>query len=186
MKKYVFIILFSLLVLIFFFNRGFAYYDEGFILHAAQRILQREIPYKDFDLIYTPGTIFLTAAAFKIFGESILTGRILALLLGLLTSCLVYQVCFRATKNNLGSFLAVLLYLAWGPAHINFPWPSMFALTAGLTVLSFLPNYFMVGIMTAVVFLMKQNFGIAVFLTMLIQIGLMKQMRQLISFLIGL
>ena len=53
MKKYVFIILFSFLVLIFFFNRGFAYYDEGFILHAAQRVLQGEIPYKDFDLIYT-------------------------------------------------------------------------------------------------------------------------------------
>src|SRR3990172_6805151 len=142
MKKYVFVILFSFLVLIFFFNRGFAYYDEGFILHAAQRILQGELPYKDFDLIYTPGTVFLTAASFKVFGESILTGRILALLVSLLAGCLVFQVCHRATKNSLGAFLAVFVYLAWGATHINFPWPTMLALTTGLAVLAVFPNYF--------------------------------------------
>src|SRR3989338_9282514 len=92
MKKYVFIILFSFLVLIFFFNRGFAYYDEGFILHAAQRILQGEIPYKDFDFIYTPGTIFIVAAAFKIFGESIIIGRVLIMVIGVLTALLIYFV----------------------------------------------------------------------------------------------
>src|SRR3990172_971973 len=93
MKKYVFVILFSFFVLSFFFNRGFAYYDEGFILHAAQRVIQGELPYRDFDLIYTPGTVFLTAAAFKIFGESILAGRILSLLVSLLAVYLVYKIC---------------------------------------------------------------------------------------------
>ena len=52
------IFLFSLTVLAFFFNRGFAYYDEGFILHAVQRVAGGEIVYKDFDFIYTPGSIF--------------------------------------------------------------------------------------------------------------------------------
>src|SRR3990167_9778051 len=100
----IYLIFLSLLTSAFFFNRGFAYYDEGFILHAAQRVIQGELPYRDFDLIYTPGTVFLTAAAFKIFGESILAGRILSLLVSLLAVYLVYKICFRSTKNYFGSF----------------------------------------------------------------------------------
>lgn len=195
--KYIALVLSSALILLGFFNRGFAYYDEGFILHAAQRVLQGGLPYRDFDLIYTPGTVFLTAAAFRILGESILTGRILALITSLLTGYLIFQVCQRATKNNLGSFLAVLLYLAWGPAHINFPWPSMLALTAGLLTIHILSKTLMgsldskksslgmtnVGFMTFATFLMKQNFGLAVFLSFILGLGLIRRLRQMRNFL---
>ena len=180
--KNFFIILFSFFVLSFFFNRGFAYYDEGFILHAAQRVIQGELPYRDFDLIYTPGTVFLTAAAFKIFGESILAGRVLALLVSLLTGYLVFKICYRTTKNNFVSFLALLIYLVWGPTHINFPWPSMFALTAGLATLLAWPNFLVVGLMTLITLILKQNFGIAVFLTVIIQMSLMGQIGKIRQF----
>lgn len=189
MKNYVFVTLFSFLVLIFFFNRGFAYYDEGFIVHAAQRVLQGQIPYRDFDLIYTPGTVFLTAAVFKLFGESILTGRVLSLLVSLLAGYLIYLICYRATKNSLSSFFVVLIYLAWGPTHINFPWPSMFALTTGLITLLLIPNYLLVGALTFITFFMKQNFGIAVFFSLIISIGLnvkLRKLETLVKFFLGI
>src|SRR3989338_8150205 len=106
MTKYVLLGILIIIILFFFFNRGFAYYDEGFILHAAQRVLQGEVPYRDFDLIYTPGSVYLTAAAFKLLGESILTGRILMLLVSWLTGYLVYLICVKATNNRMGAFLA--------------------------------------------------------------------------------
>src|SRR3989344_3118356 len=178
MTKYVLLGILIIIILFFFFNRGFAYYDEGFILHAAQRVLQGEFPYKDFDLIYTPGTVYLTAAAFKIFGESILAGRILSLTVSLLACYLVYKICFRSTKNYFGSFFAVLIYLAWGPTHINFPWPSMFALTTGMAALLVWPNYLVVGLITFITFIMKQNFGLAVFLSIIMSIGLNAKLRK--------
>ncbi|OGK25854.1 hypothetical protein A3D76_01880 [Candidatus Roizmanbacteria bacterium RIFCSPHIGHO2_02_FULL_37_9b] len=188
MTKYVLLGILIIIILFFFFNRGFAYYDEGFILHAAQRVLQGEFPYKDFDLIYTPGTVYLTAAAFKIFGESILAGRILSLTVSLLACYLVYKICFRSTKNYFGSFFAVLIYLAWGPTHINFPWPSMFALTTGMAAIWFVPGFFTVGLMTFVTFLMKQNFGAAVLLSIVIWLlltGKVKKISNLFRLVMG-
>lgn len=176
----------SFFILLFFFNRGFAYYDEGFILHATQRVMRGEIPYKDFDLIYTPATIYLTAAAFKIFGESVLSGRILMFLVGLLTSYLIYIISFRATKNSLTSFLSVLIYLGWGPTHINFPWPSMLVLTAAVAALWALPRYYLVGLLTAVVFLIKQNFGVAVFLSVVIGLEWTRGIRGIREFFLGI
>jgi len=191
MKKYVFIILFSFLVLIFFFNRGFAYYDEGFILHAAQRILQGEIPYKDFDFIYTPGTIFIVAAAFKIFGESIIIGRVLIMVIGVLTALLIYFVTNIISNNKLISLLSVLVYLAWGPTHINFPWPSTFAFSLGLIAAYFLfkKEFFYSGLLTAITLLFKQNFGVAVFLSSILGMWFNKpisKMRDFLNFLIGI
>src|SRR3990167_8376883 len=117
----IYLIFLSLLTSAFFFNRGFAYYDEGFILHAAQRVLQGEVPYRDFDLIYTPGSVYLTAAAFKLLGESILTGRILMLLVSWLTGYLVYLICVKATKKKKGGFFfGFFIFFAGGKKAIPF------------------------------------------------------------------
>lgn len=195
--SFLIVVFIFILSLTFFFNRGFSYYDEGFILHASQRVLQGEIPYKDFDLIYTPGTVLLTAGAFKLFGESILAGRVLALLVALLTCYLVYTVCYRATKNYLGSLLAVLIYLVWGPTHINFPWPTVFAFSTGLLTVYFLnrsaevaggsldfkksslgmTNATFAGIMAFVTFLFKQNFGVAVLLSSCLSFIFIREIR---------
>ena len=44
--------------------------DEGIILQGAQRILQGEVLYRDFFSFYTPGSYYLLAALFKVFGSS--------------------------------------------------------------------------------------------------------------------
>lgn len=178
-SKYLIIFFVSLIVLLFFFNRGFAYYDEGFILHAAQRVARGEIVYKDFDFIYTPGAIFLLAAVFKLFGESILIGRILILVVGTLTATFIYYICFKLSKNKLISFLALLIYLSWGPSHINFPWPTIFAFSFGLlaTYLTGINPVFS-GVFVVVTMLLKQNFGIGVLLSSLLSLMLINKQRK--------
>ncbi len=168
------IFVFSIIFLALFFNRGFAYYDEGFILQGAQRILQGELPYRDFDLIYTPGTLFLVSAVFKLFGESILVGRLLTLLVGAFTATLIYFITKGISKNKLVSLFSALIYLSWGPSHVNFPWPTLFAFSTGLLVAFFLEkNPFAAGVMTFVVFLFKQNFGMATLIMIIMFFALM-------------
>ena len=52
------------------------FYDEGLIVSGAQRILQGQHPYVDFNSGYPPGQFYTIALVFRIFGSSLLTGRI--------------------------------------------------------------------------------------------------------------
>lgn len=160
------LILGSFFILSYFFIRGFIFIDEGYFLHASQRFIHGQIPYKDFDFIYTPGTLFITGLFFKIFGESIVTGRILILLIGIASSCMIYILTRHISKNKIFPYLSVFIYLSWLPTHINFPWPVTFAIFTGLiTLYYFLPknqNLFLAGFFAFFTFLFKQNFGVAV------------------------
>jgi 4-amino-4-deoxy-L-arabinose transferase-like glycosyltransferase len=149
----------SFLSQLYFFNRGFTPHDEGNMLHAAQRMLD------------------VLAALFKLFGESILTGRVLMLIINTLTFIVIYKITHIATKKPHLGYFAALLFLSWGPTHINFPWHSMFALLSGvLTMLCLLmaikfnsqKHYFLSGLTTFLTFLFKQNFGVALLIVNII------------------
>ncbi|HEV2492785.1 MAG TPA: hypothetical protein VG204_06890 [Terriglobia bacterium] len=49
--------------------------DEGIVLAGAQRVLLGQVPYRDFFSFYTPGSYYLVALLFRLFGSSILVGR---------------------------------------------------------------------------------------------------------------
>ena len=53
MKKieYLIVIMLSLVILSFFYNKGVNFADEGYMLHSAQRLYAGELPYKDFNFI---------------------------------------------------------------------------------------------------------------------------------------
>jgi len=167
---------FVFLCLAFFHSRGIVYHDEGYILNSASRLLHGEIPYRDFHFAYTPGSIYATAIAFTLFGESILSSRILMLAISFGSSILIYKTTYIITKKRLFSFCAVLVYLAWGPSHTNFAWPIMFCLfTTISTCYLFLLGetkhknrlFLFAGIMTISTFLFKQNFGLGFLLVSL-------------------
>src|ERR1700755_2144768 len=46
--------------------------DEGIILQGAQRILDGQVLYRDFFSFFTPGSYYLLALIFRIFGNSYL------------------------------------------------------------------------------------------------------------------
>ncbi len=154
----------------FFVIRGIEYYDEGYILYSAQRINQGEIPYRDFHFAYTPGSIFLTSFAFKIFGESILSERLMAFFISFLTLALLFFITRKISGNKLLLLIPALVYLFWGVAHINFVWPVMLAIFSGVLNCFLLLEgqakrknvYFLLaGSSVVVTALFKQNFGIA-------------------------
>ncbi len=73
--------------------------DEGIILQAAERVLRGQIPYRDFFIFYTPGSIYIQAALFKVFGDSLVVARTGIAFVGaacsVVTYCLARRVCSR-------------------------------------------------------------------------------------------
>jgi hypothetical protein len=51
-------------------------YDEGFVVFGAVRVLNGDVPYRDFWTQHAPGQFYLVALLFKVFGVSLLTERI--------------------------------------------------------------------------------------------------------------
>src|SRR5262249_61733064 len=71
--------------------------DEGIILQGAERILRGEVLYRDFFSFFTPGSYYLLAAAFKAFGNSLITARTTLVVFGgvfaVVTYLLTRRVC---------------------------------------------------------------------------------------------
>lgn len=186
----------------FFYNKGLSTADEGYILHAAQRLHNGELPYKDFNFIYTPGSLFVISAIYTLLGESILSGKLLVVSIAIITSFFIYLVTYALTeKSKLIATLSVLVYLAWAPSHINFPFPVIFCLLTGIiSLFIFIKNlerprkiyYFALGLSVALTFLFKQNFGLALFFEYTILFLIFKRIRNkenilyFVSFFLGL
>jgi hypothetical protein len=55
--------------------------DEGYFANQALRVLQGQVPYRDFDSLYTPGLLYLHAAIFALLGgPSLLALRVVSLI----------------------------------------------------------------------------------------------------------
>jgi|GEM_PF-2613450 len=164
-------------LLTFFHFKGIIFYDEGYILNSGVRIIHGQIPYRDFDIAYTPLTSVITSWFLFVFGESVFSGRLAAMAISLLSLFAIFKILQQITKNKYLIFMCLLFFIAWGPAHINFPWPTMFAICFLLYTLLFLllgakqkniSYFYYAGITTALTFLSKQNFGFGVFVACLI------------------
>ncbi len=176
MKRSLFVCLALVLpILIFFHTRGFPTNDEGWPLQAALRLKNGDIPYQDFDYLYNPGVLYINVLAFYLFGTSILSARIMALGNSLLTVLLLFYIARKLKLPKIPTAFLIGIYLFWGPAQINFVWPVMFCLTAGLATgavyLAFPQSHrqnlllLTTGVLSAITFILKQNFGLAIFLS---------------------
>lgn len=171
MKRGNLLIVLSLSFLLLFFHlHGFNYTfaDEFYVLNPALRLLNGEVPYKDFLVTYNPGAFFVLAYAFKIFGSSVLTGRMVAWFISLLTLGLIFRISYRYTKQSYFSWMNVLSYAVWAPMQINYASPGIFANFLGILSLYFLTkknltrtHLFWIGIVIFLIFIFKQNFGFA-------------------------
>jgi len=64
------IFLLSFLYLCIFRRATWIDLDEGIILQGAQRILDGQVLYQDFFSFFTPGSYYLLALVFRVFGDS--------------------------------------------------------------------------------------------------------------------
>jgi hypothetical protein len=100
----------AILLLAFHGNRVVATNDEGILLDSAQRISQGSRPYVDFWAYMSPGSYWLQAVVFRVFGISLLTGRLIVIVDFSLQCALVFWLTARLA--SLASATAVLFAFA--------------------------------------------------------------------------
>src|SRR5438270_189464 len=83
--------------------------DEGIVLQGAHRILAGQLPYRDFFTFYTPGSFYLTAALFRIFGDSILVARSALVFFGAAFVVITYALVRRTCSNTIALLTAALV-----------------------------------------------------------------------------
>lgn len=90
--------------------------DEGIILQGAQRILQGQVLYRDFFSFFTPGSYYLLALLFRIFGSSMLVARTALVFYGSLFPVFTYLVARRVCSRwsaLLTAYLVIVTCLPW-------------------------------------------------------------------------
>ncbi len=117
------------------YDRGLNLLDEGFVLHVSERVMQGQVPYRDFFIQLTPGTFVALALVFKVAGPSILVGRWVTVVLGLAITLLLYRGGRRLVSRPTAA-LAALAFPIWGMGQGWFyPNYSWFALACGAAAL---------------------------------------------------
>jgi hypothetical protein len=89
--------------------------DEGIVLRGAERILQGQLPYRDFFSFYTPGSFYLVASLFRLFGDSFAVARMSLAVAGGICSAVTYVLSRRVCPTGI-SVLSALLATSAGVA----------------------------------------------------------------------
>ena len=85
--------------------------DEGIILQGAQRIVQGQVLYRDFFSYFTPGSYYLLALLFKVFGSSMLVARTALAVYGAFFSVFTYLLARRVCSRWVA--LAAAYLVTW-------------------------------------------------------------------------
>jgi hypothetical protein len=118
-------------------DRGWFPLDEGTLGHSAERVLQGELPHRDFDEVYTGGLARVDAVVFEVLGTRLSSLRIALFAVFLLWVPAVYYVSTRFAKP-LASAVVTLLCVVWSiptyPAAMP-SWYNLFLATFGIAAL---------------------------------------------------
>jgi hypothetical protein len=122
---------------------GFDWGDEGFLAYGAVRVMQGEVPHRDFVSLQPPLSFYTVAGVFKLFGTSLASLRLLGLSIFLLLPLLIYGIG-RNFTGSIVSCAAAAPACMFGIASYNFVplavWQGIAASLAA--VLFFLPAVF--------------------------------------------
>src|ERR1700688_1223171 len=103
-----FVFVVSLLYLFLFRRYSAMDPDEGIVLQGAERILHGEVPYRDFFSFYTPGSFYLLAGLFKVFGDSFIVARTSIATVGAGLSVVTYLLARRVCSRQIALLAAGL------------------------------------------------------------------------------
>lgn len=123
--------LLALIIQIIGFKSSCGPYDEFLSLYGADSVLHGQMPYRDFWTMYGPAQFYLLAGFFKVFGVSILSGRVFDALVRAGIACACFSLVHLLTTRRWAfiAFAAVIFWLTgiYYPAY-NFPvYPAMLA-----------------------------------------------------------
>ena len=108
-------------------RRGWMPYDDGAMAQSAERLLQGELPHRDFDDIYTGGLAWLDAAAFRAFGTSLWSMRVVLFAVFLAWVPTVFAIARRFVRP-LTAAAVTLLAVAWSLPNYSAAMPSWYNL----------------------------------------------------------
>jgi hypothetical protein len=155
-----------------FYNRGVWLSVVGYSIAPAERVIQGEVPYRDFLYNYTPGILWLNAALMRFFGVNLLTVH-LGLFAFKIATLLVLYLVGRKLTATWTALLPVSLALAWiGYKYIFGVFPTQYSMLFVLLALYFVLKYdesnqsrwlMGSGVTIGLVFLFKYNVGILLF-----------------------
>jgi hypothetical protein len=152
-----------------FFKRSAWLSVIGYSVSPAERVMQGEIPYRDFLYNYTPGMLWLNAGLMKAFGASLTAINSGLFVFKMLTLIALFVVAKKIT-SGWAALIPVALTLAWlGHKYIFGVVPTQYSLLFVLVAMIFMLNYdrgdrpmwlFLSGMAVGVVFIFKYNVGI--------------------------
>jgi len=121
----------------FHIGRGWAPSDDGALSQSALRVMQGQLPHRDFAEIYTGGLSFIHALAFRAFGVNLMSLRFCVFLFFLAWLPAVYYIALRFT-SAIAAGAITLLAVAW--SYPNYPaampsWYNLFFATFGAAAL---------------------------------------------------
>lgn len=123
----VFLLCIGAFVLLRDLDRGWVPHDEGALGQAAERVLQGEVPHRDFDDPYSGLLTYAHAAAFRIAGISVNTLRWPLFVFSLLWLAAVNAVA-RRFASPAGAALAALTCFGLAVPNYRAPMPSWYLL----------------------------------------------------------
>jgi hypothetical protein len=146
-------------------KRGWVPSDEGTFGQSAERVLQGEVPHKDFDEGYTGGLTYLHALAFRVLGANLASFRYVLYLFFLAWVPATYLVALRFVSSPVASAVTFLA-VAWSIPNYSAPvpsWYNLFFATFGLvSILRYIETgsrrwLFVAGLCGGLSFLFKQT-----------------------------
>ncbi len=117
------------------FRCGMDMADEGFLAYGAERVLQGQIPHRDFVSLQPPGSFYVAALVFKLLGVSLASLRIFGLFIYLTLIWLIYAIA-RLGAGPLLALAAAIPAMIFGLPYFDFTpfavWQGIVASTAAV------------------------------------------------------
>jgi hypothetical protein len=108
-------------------KRGWVAHDDGALAQSAERLLQGELPHRDFDEIYSGGLTYLNAAAFRLLGTTLISLRVVLFAVFLAWVPAVFYIASRFVRPVTAAGVT-LLCVAWSLPNYPAPLPSWYNL----------------------------------------------------------
>ncbi len=153
--------------------------DDGYFAQQAMRIVHGQIPYRDFESLYTPGLAYMHSALFSVLGGPyVLAPRVLSLVLRAILAALLYILARPLVRNPLWAALpgAVVLIgfdaapTRWEP-HPGWPSTVLCVLAAWCAMRSSSRRWLIgSGLAAGAAYAFKQNAGALILLALLLHV----------------
>ncbi len=142
--------------------------DEGLLAYGAVRVMEGQIPYRDFVSLQAPLSFYTAAAMFKLFGTSLASLRVLGLSIHILIPVLIYAIG-RQMAGRVICLAAAIPATVAGMPYFNFvPFAAWHGVLATLIVVLLLLRAsatgrdwwaFSAGVITALAIISRHDQG---------------------------